>query len=47
MKPYLKILFIPLILVTLNNTNAQPSASFYLTTAVPVNDYRLSDDELG
>ena len=46
MKSYLKILTL-LLLSIAANLNAQPSASFYFTTAFPINDYRLFDDEVG
>jgi len=47
MKLHLKILTLLLPLIWANYSNAQPSASFYFTTAIPVNDYRLFDDEVG
>jgi hypothetical protein len=47
MKPHLKILTLLLPLISAGYSNAQPSASFYFTTAIPVNDYRLFDDKVG
>jgi hypothetical protein len=47
MKTYLKILTLLLLLLSANYLNAQPSASFYFTSAFPINDYRLFDDEVG
>jgi hypothetical protein len=47
MKLYLKILTLLLLFISANYLNAQPSASFYFTTAFPINDYRLFDDEVG
>jgi len=47
MKSYLKILTLSLLFISTNYLNAQPSASIYFTTAFPINDYRLFDDEVG
>lgn len=47
MKTYLKILITSLFLIATNNLIAQPSVSFYFTTAIPVNDYQNFDDEFG
>jgi len=46
MKSYLKILTL-LFFISVICLNAQPSASFYFTTAFPINDYQLFDDEVG
>jgi len=47
MKSYLKILILLLIIISPIYLNAQPSASLYFTTAFPINDYKLFDDEVG
>lgn len=47
MKVYFKILTLLSLLISTTYLNAQPSASFYFTTAIPVNDYKLFDNELG
>lgn len=46
MKKYFTILCLAA-LVSLTNIKAQPSASLYFTTAFPINEYRLFDDEPG
>ena len=47
MKTNLTILTTALFLLIANYLIAQPSVSFYFTTAFPVNDYRLLDGEEG
>jgi len=47
MKSYLKILILLSLFISANYLKAQPSASFYFTTAFPINDYQLFDDEVG
>lgn len=47
MKSYLKILILVSLFISSNYLKAQPSASFYFTTAFPINDYQLFDDEVG
>ncbi len=47
MKMNLIILTTLFLLTSVNNLVAQPSVSFYFTTAFPVNDYRLLDSEEG
>jgi len=47
MKSYLKILTVLLTILSANYIKAQPSASLYFTTAFPINDYQLFDDEVG
>ena len=47
MKSYLKILTLLLTIISTHFINAQPSASLYFTTAFPINDYKLFDDEVG
>ena len=47
MKTNLTILTTLLFLLSVQYLSAQPSVSFYFTTAIPVNDYQQFDDELG
>jgi len=47
MKTNFKILITLIILMSATYLFGQPSASFYFTTAIPVNDYRLLDSEEG
>jgi len=47
MKTNLKILITLTFLMSATYLFGQPSASFYFTTAIPVNDYRLLDSEEG
>jgi hypothetical protein len=47
MKPLILILSILLSLILVSHSGAQSSASFYFTTAIPVNDYKYFDDEIG
>jgi len=47
MKSNLKIFPLLLLFISANYLKAQPSASFYFTTAFPINDYQLFDDEVG
>lgn len=47
MKTNFTILTTVLLLLIANYLSAQPSASFYFTTAFPINDYQLFDDEVG
>ena len=47
MKMNLTILTTLFLLTSVNYLVAQPSVSFYFTTAFPVNDYRLLDSEEG
>lgn len=47
MKTNFKILITLIILMSAAYLFGQPSASFYFTTAIPVNDYRLLDSEEG
>ena len=47
MKTNLKILITLTFLMSATYLLGQPSASFYFTTAIPVNDYRLLDSEEG
>jgi len=47
MKTNLTILTTLLFLLPVQYLSAQPSLSFYFTTAIPVNDYQQFDDELG
>lgn len=47
MKSYLKILTLLLLFISAKYLIAQPSASLYFTTAFPINDYQLFDDEVG
>ena len=46
MRPII-ILSIFSLLILVSQSGAQPSASFYFTTAFPVNDYKNFDDEIG
>ena len=47
MKTNLTILTTLFLLISVQYLSAQPSVSFYFTTAIPVNDYQQFDDELG
>ena len=47
MKSNYTILTTLLLFFTAINLIAQPSVSFYFTTAIPINDYQQLDDELG
>jgi len=47
MKLHLTILIALFSLLEINNSIAQPSVSFYFTTAFPVNDYQYFDSEVG
>ena len=47
MKTNLTILTTLFLLISVQYLSAQPSLSFYFTTAIPVNDYQQFDDELG
>lgn len=47
MKLYIKILIAFFFLLSAKNIMAQPSASFYFTTAFPVNEYQDFDSEVG
>lgn len=47
MKSNLAILISSILLLITNNLFAQPSVSFYFTTAVPVNEYQNFDNEVG
>ena len=47
MKTNLTILTTLFFLISVQYLSAQPSLSFYFTTAIPVNDYQQFDDELG
>lgn len=47
MKTNLKILTTLFFLTSIQYLIAQPSVSFYFTTAIPVNEYQQFDDELG
>lgn len=47
MKPYLLTLAALLFSLSTNTLVAQPSVSFYFTTAFPVNDYQYLDNEVG
>jgi len=47
MKLNLKILFILILLFGTTHLIAQPSVSFYFTTAFPVNEYQNFDNEVG
>jgi hypothetical protein len=47
MKPYFIILIGLLLLSSATYLIAQPSTSFYFTTAIPVNEYQDFDDEVG
>ena len=47
MKRQITILTFLSLLILGNYSKAQPSASFYFTTAIPVNDYRQFDSEEG
>jgi hypothetical protein len=46
MKKYFSTITLLIIILTIK-IEAQPSASVYFTTAIPVNDYRLLDSETG
>lgn len=46
MKKYFTITLLT-IFIQLTDLSAQPSASLYFTTAFPINEYRLFDDEPG
>jgi hypothetical protein len=47
MKRQITILSILVLLILANFSQAQPSASFYFTTAIPVNDFRYFDNDFG
>jgi hypothetical protein len=47
MKTNFTILTTIILLASIQNLTAQPSVSFYFTTAIPVNEYEQFDDELG
>ncbi len=47
MKSHFTILFALILLSTTKYLSAQPSASFYFTTAIPVNEYQDFDNEVG
>ena len=47
MKQQITILSILALLILANYSHAQPSASLYFTTAIPVNDFRYFDNDLG
>ncbi len=47
MKPLITILVSFILLAQTNCLMAQPSTSFYFTTAIPVNEYQDFDDEVG
>ena len=47
MKKQITILSLLAFLILANYSHAQPSASLYFTTAIPVNDFRYLDNNLG
>jgi hypothetical protein len=47
MKRQITILSLLALLILANYSHAQPSASLYFTTAIPVNDFRYLDNNLG
>ena len=47
MKQHLTILSTLIILIITSNTYAQPSASFYFTTAIPLSEFRDFDSDAG
>jgi hypothetical protein len=47
MKSYFKLLIVLSLLFPAGYSNAQPSASIYFISTIPVNDYRLFDNEAG
>lgn len=47
MKRQITILSILSLLILANYSNAQPTASIYFTTAIPVNDFQYFDNDLG
>jgi hypothetical protein len=47
MKQQITILSLLALLILANYSHAQPSASVYFTTAIPVNDFRYFDNDLG
>jgi hypothetical protein len=47
MKQQITILLLLLLLILANYSQAQPSASLYFTTAIPVNDFRYLDTDAG
>lgn len=47
MKQQITILSILALLILTNYSHAQPSASLYFTTAIPINDFRYFDNDFG
>ena len=47
MKRYIQISFLSLIILSVTELFAQPSVSFYFTTAIPVGDFRQFDTDAG